>query len=56
MSMQTFSVSKYITKSGSASDLQKTLNDYAEQDYELVNIFMFMSANDGLRFHIVMKR
>ena len=54
--MQTFSTAKYITKNGSASDLQKVLNDFSEQGYELVHIHMFMSGADGLRFYVVMKR
>lgn len=54
MSMQSFSVPRYITKGGSASDLQNTLNDLSEQGYELVNLHMFMG--DGLRFFLVMKR
>jgi len=55
MIMHTVCVSKFIVKNGPIGNLQNTLNELAEQGYEIVNLHQFMTA-DGLKFSLVMKR
>jgi len=55
MTMHTVCVSKFIVKNGPIGNLQNTLNELAEQGYEIVNLHQFMTA-DGLKFSLVMKR
>jgi len=53
--MHTMNTAKFVVKNGSVGNLQNTLNDLAEQNYDFVSLHQFMTP-DGLKFSLVMKR